>query len=138
MPPNLVVENNLEDRLESLAENLIESEATQLIANGALDESQNQNFYEIEINEEQYQYMLATGCINENNECIRLEFPNKEDDPTIRNVLFEEQEELERKKKQKNDKWWMSDEEFDENYELTDEQKLKCAGELAESFMNSI
>ena len=124
VPSNFVVENNLEDNPES---SLVESEDTQLITEG-LDE--NQNLYEIEINEEQYRYMLERNYINENNECIRLEFPGKDDDPTIRNILFEEQAELERKKKEKSDKWWMSDEEFDENYELTDEQKLKCAGEL--------
>lgn len=130
-PPNLVVENNLESNLENVESNLenvesdlIESEDTQLISD------ENQNYYELEINEEQYQYMLARNYINENNECIRLEFPNKEDDPSTRNVLFEEQEELERKRKEKADKWWLNDEEFDENFELTDEQKLKCAGEF--------
>ena len=72
--------------------------------------------------------MRARNYITENNECIRLEFPNKADDPTTKNVLLEEeQQELEQKKKERGDKWWMSDEEFEE-FELTDEQKLKCAG----------
>lgn len=148
---NLVVENNLEpSNLESLESNLDSLESNlENVESDLLEEAQlisadeNQNYYyELEINEEQYQYMRARNYINENNECIRLEFPSKEDDPTTRNVLFEEQQELEqleqleqqeeqeKKRKKKADKWWMNDEEFDENFELTDEQKLKCVGEF--------
>ena len=136
---NLVIDNldnDLNNELDNLDNLDNEADDTQLL-DAYENWNENQNYYEVEINQEQYEYMLEHNYINDQNECIRLEFPGKkEDDPSIRNVLFEEQqqqlllaeeEEEQRKKKEKNkSSWWLNDEEFDENFELTYEQKLKC------------
>lgn len=126
------VENNSNDNIENNPiennsnENLIESGETQYLMNedDVYENLIKQNYYEVEIGEEQYKYMLENDLFDENNECTNLASSSKENDPSTRNVPFEEEEE--RKKKSK-DKWWSNDEEFDENFELTDEQKMKCA-----------
>lgn len=82
-------------------------------------------FYEIDIDEKEYQYLLDNNLIEKEytEESLREEFRDQEDQST-RNILFEEEE---RKKEEKNkNSWLMSDEEFEE-FELTEDQKLKCA-----------
>lgn len=135
--PVIVEEANPVDSEEVLSDTRSLFTEEQMDENRNEEENETTIFYQVEINDEEYQYMVENDLIEEQTELIDFE-----NDASTSNLLRIEkqpvvkkkekkwweidEEELERKRRERN-KWWLTDEEFDENFELTDEQKLKCA-----------
>ena len=136
--PVIVEEANPVDSEEVLSDTRSLFTEEQMDENRNEEENETTIFYQVEINDEEYQYMVENDLIEEQTELIDFENDASstsnllriEKQPVVKKKEKKwweiDEEELERKRRERN-KWWLTDEEFDENFELTDEQKLKCA-----------